>query len=75
MNVMFTNVNGSDESLCIVTEYDHPADLIIRGFRALHNTFTDAFVVRDDEMCYYLYELCCLTERQVSRLLEIAQNV
>lgn len=75
MNVMFTDVNGSGESLCIVTENEHPADLIIRGFRALKNSFTDAFVVRDEEMRYYLYELCCLTERQVSRLLEIAQNV
>lgn len=75
MNVMFTNVNGTDETLCIVTEYEHPADLIIRGFRALKNTFTDAFVVRDDEMQYYLYDLCCLTESQVANLLSLVQNV
>lgn len=75
MNVMFTNVNGTDETLCIVTENDHPADLIIRGFRALKNTFTDAFVVRDEEMQYYLYELCCLTEKQVANLLRLAENV
>lgn len=71
---MLSNVNNSDDSICLFIEEEISADVVRRGFLALGFSVGDVCELRDEQLQYYVYEPLWLSAEKVARLRVAAEQ-
>ena len=69
-NILITNVNGNGDDVLVYTVLD--AVTLANAYSKTKITFEECYAIKDEDVQYYLFEPCWLTEAEEARARELA---
>ena len=69
-NILITNVNGTGDDVLVYTVLD--AVTLANAYSKTKITFEECYAIKDEDVQYYLFEPCWLTEAEEARARELA---